>query len=809
MANTIGTAYVQVEPSFNGVVSKIDKEFGGAGVQSGKSFSSGFASVVGSAAGTVGSAIAGLGKIAMGATAVGAAAVGTLAKSAVSSYASFEQLEGGVSKLYGTAGQSIDEYAKSVGKSVKDVQADYSKLEQAQDIVFKNAQEAYKTAGMSANKYMETATSFSASLINSLGGDSVKAAEMTDVAMRAISDNVNTFGSDMGSVTNAFQGFAKQNYTMLDNLKLGYGGTKEEMARLIKDANEWGKANGKASNLSIDSFADVVTAIEQIQEKQNIAGTTGREAMKTIEGSMVATKAAWSNLVTAIGRGEGIESAFSNLSSVILGENEGKGLLNQILPRVQTVLDGIGSFIEKAVPMIMEKLPPIIQSFLPSLLSTVTKLIQTLIGSLGSILPELISMIQSILPDLINAILTAVPMLTDAAIQLITALIQGVVDNLPLVIDASLQIVQQLAMGLVQNIPVLIAGLIQLITALAAGLGQMMPILIPAIVNGIFVIAQELLNNLPLLMEAVLQIMQGIAEGIIASLPIIIDVLPDLIVQLVMLIIEYGPEFVSAVFDIVGQMVSALISAGATLLSTAAEFFSGLVDNVQTWLSQLPEKMAYFAGQMVGRFITFIAQLPDKLQTIWNNMIQKVKDFGTRFVEFAKSIPAKFEEFFTVTLRQLPAKMVQIGKDIVDGLLNGIKNAWSNLTGAVGNLVNSFLDGVKSQLQIGSPSKVMANEVGKWIPAGIAEGIEDSMDVLDSATDDIKSNIADNMFNDAYSVMTMANANLDLSSAPVNGNTVTVNMNVYGAEGQDVNALAEIIQEKINNTVFRQGAVYA
>ena len=196
---------------------------------------------------------------------------------AVEGYASYEQLAGGVKKLYGDASNTVMRFA----------------------------QDAYKTSGMSANQYMEQATSFSAALVSSLGGDTAAAARQTDVAMRAISDNVNTFGSDMDSVQNAFQGFAKQNYTMLDNLKLGYGGTKQEMERLIADANAYAAANGKAADLSIDSFSDIVTAIELIQEKQGIAGTTAKEAATTIEGSIAMTKAAWANLLAEFGKEDG------------------------------------------------------------------------------------------------------------------------------------------------------------------------------------------------------------------------------------------------------------------------------------------------------------------------------------------------------------------------------------------------------------------------------------------------------------------------------------------------------------------------
>lgn len=311
--------------------------------------------------------------------------VGEFGKAAFDSYAQFEQLQGGVAKLYGNANQSLDEYLssmKSSGKSVDELTESYQRNEKAQKLMMQQASEAWKTAGMDANTYMENATSMSAALINSLGGDTEKAAKQTDVAMRAISDNVNTFGSDMGSVTQAFMGFSKQNYTMLDNLKLGYGGTKEEMERLIKDANEWGKANGEASDLSIDSFSDVVTAIEQIQEKQGIAGTTTKEAMTTIEGSMNATKAAWSNLVTEFGKPDAdIGARVGDLFDAVFGvvdektqERQG-GLLKNVTSEVTTIatnmVNAAGQGIQFAIDYIGQNAPQLIQNAMKNIGSAI------------------------------------------------------------------------------------------------------------------------------------------------------------------------------------------------------------------------------------------------------------------------------------------------------------------------------------------------------------------------------------------------------------------------------------------------------
>lgn len=230
----------------------------------------------------------------VGAAAVSAAAtaVGYLIKEGTSAYSEYEQLVGGVKTLFGTEATSVQEYAASVGKSTSDVLGEYDQLLAAQQTVFANADQAYKTAGLSANEYMETVTGFSAALISSLGGDTVAAANMADMAITDMSDNANKMGSDMTSIQNAYQGFAKQNYTMLDNLKLGYGGTKEEMQRLIDDANALNAAQGNLTEYSIDSYADIVSAIHDVQTEMGITGTTAKEASSTVQGSVNSAKAA-------------------------------------------------------------------------------------------------------------------------------------------------------------------------------------------------------------------------------------------------------------------------------------------------------------------------------------------------------------------------------------------------------------------------------------------------------------------------------------------------------------------------------------
>lgn len=287
---------------------------------------------IGKAFDKIGSAAVKVGKTMAAGFAVASAAVGALAKEALEGYADYEQLVGGVETLFGAGGQSLEEYAATVGKTVDEVRDEYNGMIRAQQAVLQNADKAYKTAGMSANDYMETVTSFSAALIQSLNGNTEAAAEKANQAIVDMSDNANKMGSSMESIQNAYQGFAKQNYTMLDNLKLGYGGTKEEMARLLADAQAI-----SGIEYDISSYADIVDAIHVIQEEMGIAGTTAKEASSTITGSVDSAKSAWANLITGIAdEGANLPVLVNNfVDSVITAAGN-------IVPRLQIILEQIG-----------------------------------------------------------------------------------------------------------------------------------------------------------------------------------------------------------------------------------------------------------------------------------------------------------------------------------------------------------------------------------------------------------------------------------------------------------------------------------
>lgn len=299
-----------------------------------------------------------------------AAAVGSLVRQSVDSYAEYEQLVGGVETLFKDSADTVQQYAAN----------------------------AYQTAGLSANEYMETVTSFSASLLQSLGGDTEQAARMADLAITDMSDNANKMGTDMEAIQNAYQGFAKQNYTMLDNLKLGYGGTKEEMQRLIDDANKLREAQGLNADLTIDSYADVVEAIHTVQTEMGITGTTAKEASTTIQGSIGQMKSAWQNLLTGLADPNAdLSKLFDNLV------DSASTVVDNLLPVVEQALVSIGDLIATGIPKLFERLPEILTTVVPALISAAISLVAQLVAALPEIIAGLIDAIPTILASIMEA----------------------------------------------------------------------------------------------------------------------------------------------------------------------------------------------------------------------------------------------------------------------------------------------------------------------------------------------------------------------------------------------------------------------
>ena len=464
----------------------------------------------------IGSSAIKVGKGLAVAGAAAATAVTALVSKSVGAFADYEQLTGGVETLFGAGGRSVEEYAQSVGKSVSDIQGKYDSLMSAQNVVLENANKAYMTAGMSANEYMDTVTGFSASLISSLGGDTNKAADYANSALVDMSDNANKMGTDMESIKNAYQGFAKQNYTMLDNLKLGYGGTQEEMKRLLSDAE---KLTGQRYDIS--SFADITQAIHAIQTQMDITGTTAKEASTTISGSWGSLKAAFQNVLVGLTTGgDMFDQSLDALinTAVTFGQN--------IIPAIKGALSGVGYLIEGLAPVIGETIPPLINDLAPTLANSAVSLISSLVNGLTQSATQFSECLSNMIIVAVAGISTVVPQLLDAASKIVSNLMQGLTNSMPQIVNGAVTLVEGLVNGLVNNIPLLIMGAVQLVASLANGLIANLPRIIDAGVNLITGIVSASYSMMPQIIQNGMQLVVNLAVGLVRAIPQLIAALP-------------------------------------------------------------------------------------------------------------------------------------------------------------------------------------------------------------------------------------------------------------------------------------------
>lgn len=671
-----------------------------------------------------------------GAITAAAGAMAALGTKALKAYADYEQLTGGVATLFGAQEMSLDDYAKSVGKSVDAVRKDYNNLIEAQSAVMQNAAEAFRTAGLSQNQYMETVTSFSAALISSLGGDTKKAAEVADRAIVDMSDNANKMGSSMESIQNAYQGFAKQNYTMLDNLKLGYGGTKSEMERLLADAQ---KISGQKFDIS--SYADVVEAIHVIQTEMGITGTTSKEAAETISGSVSMTKAAFSNLLVGIADDE---QDFEKLVNDLV--ESATAAAGNILPRIETIISGTGKLISSmsgvAADMVVH-----IASFIPDLVAAGTDMISaiaeglaahasdiasagkrvlvTLINGVLSVSGQLVSLAKSlltsfvkylsanryliaqtatdILTTLITGIGSAASDLLTLGTTLLVSLVNGILVCLPEIAAAAQTVISDLAQAIVTNLPQIITAGIAIIVALADAFSENIDLIISAALTVIQVLCESLLNgeNLQKLLDAGITLLMSLTQAIVDNLPLLIDIAIQILTFLCteLLAPDNIMKLLDAAFQIVTALVDAIIDNVDELLLAVERIITELTDNLLD-----PDNLEKMLGAGVGLLCKIVAGL--------FQIAGKLLGFGACLYDEVGSATAEID-------------WGAIGKAIVEGILTGMLGVDFNIDDFKENFKSYWVDGFKDIFGIHSPSKVMHDEVGGFLALGIEKGFTD------------------------------------------------------------------------------------
>lgn len=597
-----------------------------------------------------------------GAKAAGSALI-DLGKSALDSYANFEQLQGGVEKLFNT----------DFGNAASTVMA--------------NAENAFRTAGMSANQYMEQVTMFSSSLINSLGGDTQTAANLADVAIRAMSDNVNVFGSDMQSVQDAFQGFAKGNYEMLDNLRLGYGGTQTEMQRLIKDASELTGVQEELG-LTVDgnsmSFDNIVKAIQVMQTEMGIAGTTSKEASQTIEGSINQMSAAWDNWITGLGRDDAGMYGLTNQLVESIGN-----VIDNVLPRIGKIAGTLVATIGNYAPQVAASIGSMLSTGIQQAMATVASYVGQGDGQL----------------DLTNMLGITPESITAAFQQLITF----IGTNLPILMQAIIPFITQGLTLIISNLPAILTGLMGTVYAAASTfmvtLGAQLPTilgtLLPALITALQTLITNFIANFPTYLEMIKAGALALFNGIVQAIP------------------EVLPGALGAIGTLIGQIITNIPTFIGTLLQAAVDLFCAIVDAIPVVLPAVLEGIG------------------NLLKNVWDAI-------------------ANFD-------------LAGVGRDLIQGLINGIGQMAQSVVNTVTGVVNGAIEAAKSFLGIGSPSKLF-KQYGIWTMEGFENGVE-------SMLRSVRNTMGD--FSDSVTVGSSGVINPSYGAAPALASAGAVSNNYY------------------------------
>lgn len=660
----VGSAYVTLMPSMRGFANDIKAQFGQAGNEGGKSFGSGLTagilggsgaaksalSSIGGAAATAGKlAVAGLGAVTGAVTAVGGAALGA--------YADYEQLSGGVETLFGSSASTLKAYAD----------------------------EAYRTAGMSANQYMTQATSFAASLVQSVGGDTAKAAEYANMAMIDMSDNVNKMGSDMQSVQDAYQGFAKQNFTMLDNLKLGYGGTKEEMQRLIADANKLRAEQGKTADLTIDSYADIVEAIHTVQEEMGITGTTAKEASTTISGSIGMAKAAWTNFLTGLGRDD---VDFSQLTNQLL-ESIG-AVAKNVAPRVAI----IGESIIQAFPSVLSGLGSVLAPIVSEALSTAWNIAVQALAGLGIKLPTVDS----------SQFMAAFQQMA----SFVGAAIDGIKGAVSTFASAFAPAFAAMQAALAPIIAQVSSALLPALSVLGAALGNLAAAVLPVISAVIQAMAPVIATAIGAVVSLASTISTGLAPIINGLASLIQAVLP--VIQ--QLFAQWGASIqavVSAAFTFIESVVTTVMDAVNAVISTVLALingdWSGVWGGIQAFASAVWNGIGGIVSAGAELIKTVIDSALSLIQSIWSAAWNAVSSLFSSIWEGLKGAASDgvnavyntvigIKDMVVGFFTGAGSWLVDSGKALLHGFADGVMGAvgWvgDQISGALGKIRGLF-----------------------------------------------------------------------------------------------------------------------
>ena len=674
-----------------------------------------------------------------------------LGKTALDSVGALEQNVGGVETLFGDTA----------------------------DAVIAAADRAYQTAGMSANDYMSTVTSFSASLLQSLSGNTEEAAKVADMAIIDMADNANKMGTSMDMIQNAYQGFAKQNYTMLDNLKLGYGGTKTEMERLLADAQELTGVKYDINNLN-----DVYQAIHVIQEEMGITGTTAKEASETLEGSMAAAKAAWDNFMNGSSDADQLADAFATAADNIVNN------LAEIVPRFAETLPALAGAIVSQIPDLAAAIVPAVlsagQSILEQARDTVLDfdfegMAEMVVESItdfinGDGLRSFLGCLVDIFTGIVNGISSMLPTLLPALVELIAYTVTTLIDQLPALLDCALQLIMGLADGILAALPVLIEALPEVISSIVQFLISAVPQIIDAgiellmaLVDALPVIIDALVDALPQIIEATVTALIAAAPQIVRAgiklLGALVEAIPVIVVELAKAV----PDIITAIIDVLDELpdligevfaeiVTDLVEWGTDMGSKAQKLISDLctkvsnvlrnlpgqiwthlvnaVTRVVQWGQQMLSNASTAMSNMLSKVNSIIQELPGKIWTHLVNAVNKVVAWGQQMVSNASTAASNMLSKVSSTLQQLPGKVWDYLSQAAQKVVTWGTQLAQKGAAAATQLFNSIVNGLSSL-----PSKMA--EIGSNIVSGIWNGISSGWNWLTNKVSNLANSLLD------------------------------------------------------------------
>lgn len=579
-----------------------------------------------------------------GLKAMGGALV-SVGKDAVKSYADYQQLTGGIETLF------------------KD----------SSGVLLKYANDAYKTAGMNANQYMETVTSFSASLISSLGGDTQKSAQIADMAMKDISDNANKFGSDMESIAQVYSSLARGQFQTLDNLKLGFSGTKTGMQELIARAEELDgsfKAQRDSSGKLTMNYADMVKAIHIVQTEMGITGTTAKEASSTISGSLNSMQASWKNLITGMADGDAdVSTLISNFTDSVLtfGKN--------IIPVIKQMISGLGvvvsGLMKELIPQIIQMIPPLISEGLPVLLEAVGSAIQSIL----SILPDVISVFSELIPQICSTLISSLPEILSAGMDIILALVNGISTAIPQLIAMLPQLISTIVGFFTEgdNLGKLIDAGIQLTMAITDGIMDALPQLLEQLPVLIGKIVAKLIENLPKLIEMGIRLTTSIITGLVKAIPQLLKIFPELIKSIGSELIRNFPKIVENGKSLLNSLIDGAKAVFSNLKALGAEIIGKIVDA----LKELPEKMLNVGKNLING--------------IWSGISGALSTLKNNIKKMASGITDAVKKAFSIHSPSLIWKD-QIGKNLALGLGEGFSDEMKNVSAMMENSIPTSFD---------------------------------------------------------------------------------------------------------------------